>query len=268
VAALPLDLLRLAALLAAGAIASAINAVAGGGTLVSFPILIALGMPEVTANATNSAALWTGSLGSALGFRGRSAPVGDPARPAPRSLRRALLLLLVPTVLGSVVGAALLSLSSERAFRLAVPGLVLLSTLLLALQPRIKRWALAGQRRLPTWAGLVLQFLICVYGGYFGAGMGILMLALLGLYVEGDLHTHNALKAWLGVAVNLLAALLFLWQGLIDLPAAAALVVGAVIGGYAAARLSLRVQAEALRRGVVVLGAVLALWFTFRALRG
>lgn len=263
----PFEPLRLLALLLAGAVASAINAVAGGGTLVSFPILIALGLPEVTANATNSAALWTGSLGSALGFRGRggASPAEDPARP---SLRRQLLLLMIPTLLGSAAGAALLGLSGERAFRIAVPGLVLLSTVLLALQPRIKRWALAGQRRLPTWAGLLLQFLICVYGGYFGAGMGILMLALLGLYVDGDLHTHNALKAWLGVAVNLLASLLFFWQGLVDLPAAAALVVGAVLGGYGAARLSLRLDAESLRRGVVVLGSVLALWFTLRALRG
>lgn len=264
--ALPFDPLRLLGLLLAGAVASAINAVAGGGTLVSFPILIALGLPEVTANATNSAALWTGSLGSALGFRGRGAsPAEDPARPA---LRRQLLLLLVPTLLGSAAGAALLGLSGERAFRIAVPGLVLLATVLLALQPRIKRWALAGKRRLPTWASLFLQLLICVYGGYFGAGMGILMLALFGLYVEGDLHTHNALKAWLGVAVNLLASLLFFWQGLVDLPAAGALVVGAVLGGYGAARLSLRLEAESLRRGVVVLGSVLALWFTLRALRG
>lgn len=266
--ALPFDPLRLLGLLVAGAVASAINAVAGGGTLVSFPILIALGLPEVTANATNSAALWTGSLGSALGFRGHGGSASaaeDPAKPA---LRRQLLLLLIPTLLGSAAGAALLGLSGERAFRIAVPGLVLLSTVLLALQPRIKRWALAGQRRLPTWAGLLLQFLICVYGGYFGAGMGILMLALLGLYVEGDLHTHNALKAWLGVAVNLLASLLFFWQGLVDVPAAAALVVGAVLGGYGAARLSLRIEAEVLRKGVVVLGSVLALWFTLRALRG
>lgn len=254
-----LDLLRLAMLFVIGAVASGINAVAGGGSLLSFPVMVGLGLSEVTANATNAAALWPGSLGSALGFR-------DPVSLA--MIRRHLPLLLVPTLLGSVLGAMLLTVSGERIFRLVVPALVLLSTVLLALQQRIKGWAQRKQRRLPTWAGLLVQFLISVYGGYFGAGMGILMLALLGLYIEGDLHAHNALKAWLGVAVNLIAGALFLWQGLINPPAVVAISLGAIVGGYVAARLSLRVKADVLRTIIVALGAVLALWFTARAIRG
>jgi hypothetical protein len=261
----PHDLLRLATCFGLGAVAAGITAVAGGGTLLSFPVLVALGWPAVIANATNAASLWPGSLGSALGFRDERSRA---------TIRRHLPLLLVPTFLGSALGALLLTASGERLFRLLVPGLVLLSTVLLWLQPRLRRHRQAAAtlgaapRRLPTWAVLLLQLFIGVYGGYFGAGMGILMLALLGLYIEGDLHEHNALKAWLGVAVNLLASVIFFWQGLIDLPAGAAMALGAVLGGYAAARLSLRVKADALRLVIVVIGALLSLWFTLRALRG
>lgn len=264
----PHDLLRLGTCFGLGALAAGINAVAGGGTLLSFPVMVALGWPAVIANATNAASLWPGSLGSALGFRDARARA---------TIRRHLPLLLIPTFLGSALGALLLTRSGERLFRLVVPVLVLLATVLLALQPRIRRYSQARAQgagpaapaaRLPTWAVLVLQLLIGVYGGYFGAGMGILMLALLGLYIEGDLHEHNALKAWLGVAVNLLASAIFFWQGLIDLPAGAAMALGAILGGYAAARLSLRVKADALRTVIVVIGALLSLWFTLRALRG
>ena len=244
----------LLAMFVAGLVASAINAVAGGGSLITFPVLVALGLPELSANATNAAALWIGGLGSAVGFL-----------PQLKRTGRHLRLLLLPTALGSAVGVLLLVSGGSRVFKYAVPGLVLGATVLLALQPQLKRWVIGSRRRLPTVVGVLLQFLICVYGGYFGAGMGILMLALMGLYIDGDIHEHNALKAWLGVLVNLLAGVLFWRQGLLDLHATLAVGLGSLVGGYVAARVAQRVNAELLRRAIVVLGLILAVWFAARA---
>lgn len=246
----------LAAMFLAGLVASAINAVAGGGSLITFPVLVALGVPELSANATNSAALWVGGLGSAVGFW-----------PQLRRTRRHLRLLLLPTALGSAVGVYLLVSGGERVFKYAVPALVLLATVLLAVQPQLKRWALGSQRKLPAAAGVALQFVICIYGGYFGAGMGILMLALMGLFIDGDIHEHNALKAWLGLLVNLLAGVLFWQKGLLDPRATLAVGLGSLVGGYLAARIAVRVNAELLRRGIVGLGVVLSLWFAVRVFR-
>ena len=243
----------LLAMFLAGLFASAINAVAGGGSLITFPVLVALGVSELSANATNSAALWVGGLGSAVGFW-----------PQLKRTRRHLRLLLLPTALGSATGVALLVSGGERVFKYAVPLLVLVATVLLAVQPRLKRWALGSERKLPPAVGVLLQFVICVYGGYFGAGMGILMLALMGLFIDGDLHEHNALKAWLGLLVNLLAGVLFWHKGLLDLRAGLAVGAGALVGGYVAARVAQRVNAELLRRAIVGLGAILAVWFALR----
>ena len=242
------------AMFLAGLCASAINAVAGGGSLITFPVLVALGVPELSANATNSAALWIGGLGSAVGFW-----------PQLKRTRRHLRWLLLPTVLGSAVGVALLVSGGALVFKNAEPGLVQLATARLAAQPQLKRWALGSRRKLPAAVGALLQFLICVYGGYFGAGMGILMLALMGLFIDGDIHEHNALKAWLGLLVNLLAGVLFWQQGLLDLRAMLAVGVGSLVGGYVAARVAQRVNAEHLRRAIVGLGVILALWFAARA---
>jgi uncharacterized membrane protein YfcA len=246
----------LLAMFLAGLFASAINAVAGGGSLITFPVLVALGVPELVANATNSAAIWVGGLGSALGFW-----------PQLKRTQRHLRWLILPTALGSAAGVALLVSGGEKAFKYAVPALVLLATVLLAFQPQLKRRVLQRRRKLPLAVGVLLQFVICVYGGYFGAGMGILMLALMGLFIEGDLHELNALKAWLGLLVNLLAGVLFLQKGLLDLRAMAAVGLGSLAGGYFAARLAVRVNAEHLRRAIVVLGLILACWFAFRAFR-
>jgi uncharacterized membrane protein YfcA len=246
----------LLAMFLAGLLASAINAVAGGGSLITFPVLVALGIPELSANATNSASLWLGSLSSAIGFW-----------PQLKRTRRHLGLLIVPTALGSAVGVALLVSGGSRVFKYAVPGLVLAATVLLALQPQIKRWVIGSRRKLPAAVGVLLQFLICIYGGYFGAGMGILMLALMGLYIDGDLHEHNALKAWLGLLVNLLAGVLFWQKGLLDGRAMLAVGSGSLVGGYVAARIAQRVNAGLLRRAIVVLGVLLAVWFAVRAWR-
>lgn len=247
------EVLPFALLFVVGAVASAQNAVAGGGTLLAFPVQMALGAVAQKANATCSAALWLGGLASTLGY---SAQVGK--------IRGHLRQLLLPSALGSLLGAWLLSRTSEATFKLVVPLLVLVATVLLAAQPYL-RLRQSG-RHFSPWLGVVLQFLICIYGGYFGAGMGILMLALLGLFVEGDLHQQNALKAMLTVLVNIVATGVFLAQGLIELGPMVALGSGALLGGYLAARHVQKVDPRRLRIAVVALGMALSGWYGSRAL--
>lgn len=252
---LPLYLL----LVLAGVVASSINAVAGGGTLISFPVMVLLGVPPVAANASNAVALWPGAVSSALGFLPQLKPV-----------QHHLKTLILPTVTGALVGAWLLVHTSERTFNVAVPILLFIATILLAFQPQIKRWSMRDAAALSApsralWPGLLGQFLVSVYGGYFGAGMGILMLAVMGTFVEGNLHQLNAVKAWLGLLINLVASLFFFGMGLIWLGPALAVMVGAILGGFVAARISQRLNPESLRKGIVVLGIVMTLWFAAKS---
>lgn len=251
------DVPSLFALVVIGAVASGINAVAGGGSLLSFPALVGFGVPALEANATNALALWPGAIAGSLGFMNQLS-----------RMKRTLLTMLLPSAVGGAAGAFLLVSTPERAFKLIVPALVLLATALLALQPRIRRWSLEHRRQLPVYAGVLLQLAVAVYGGYFGAGMGILMLAVLGVMTDGTLHELNAVKGWLGLLINLVASALFLAQGLVVLWPAIAMMIGAIAGGYAAARVSQRIDPEKLRRAIVALGFVMTGWFTYQVLRG
>jgi uncharacterized membrane protein YfcA len=235
-----------------GGLAAALNAVAGGGTLLTFPVLMAFGYSALHANATCSAALWLGGLASALGYSGQL-----------KKTRPYLRTLFLPSVLGSVLGAWLLSRTSEQVFKLVVPALVLLATVLLAAQPYLR--PKEASRRIPPWLGMALQFLICIYGGYFGAAMGILMLAMMGLFMEGDLHQLNALKAWLAVLINVIAAVMFLYQGLVQVRPMLAIGTGALLGGYLTARNVQKLDPGRLRVGVVTLGLALSAWCTWQA---
>lgn len=250
------DIPALAALAVIGAVASGINAVAGGGSLLSFPALVALGVPPLQANATNALALWPGSISGALGFLNKL-----------EKTKRALYVMILPSAIGGAAGAALLTVTPERAFKLVVPVLVLAATILLAFQPRIRRWSRKEHARMSVGWSVALQLAISIYGGYFGAGMGILMLAVLGLFVEGTIHELNAVKTWLGLLINLVASVFFLGKGLIVLWPGLALMAGAIAGGYFSARLSQRVDAEKLRKGIVALGLAMAAWFTVDLLR-
>lgn len=243
----------LVAIFFAGFVASSINAVAGGGSLISFPVLVGCGIPELPANATNAVALWPGSLTGAFGFIKK---IGR--------TQRYLRDLLIPTAAGSAVGAMLLVSTPAAAFRVAVPALILLATLLLAFQTRIRDWSAKHRRQITLPVGTVLQFFVSVYGGYFGAGMGILMLAVFGLFMEGDIHELNAIKNWLGLQINLVASVMFIAQGLVVPAAAFVMIVGSLIGGYAAAVWSQRVDAEKLRIGIVVLGFLMTGYFIWR----
>lgn len=238
-----------------GAIASGINAVAGGGSLISFPVLsLTLGLPEKVANATNAVALWPGSLTGGLGFAGQL-----------ERTKHAFKTLIIPTLFGSALGSYLLLVTSAGAFRKIVPFLVLFAALILLVQPTVKKWISGPHGHLPGYAGVVLQFLVALYGGYFGAGMGIMMLACFALYIEGTIHELNAVKNWLGLAINFAASVIFIAQGLVLPGPAICLTIGSLIGGYLAAKVSLRFDPEKLRPAIAIYGVVMSGYFFYRA---
>lgn len=238
-----------------GAVASAINAVAGGGTLISFPFLtVGLRIESQIANATNSASLWPGSLAGAFGFWNLIGKTGHYFRT-----------LFVPTLLGSLAGAWLLIVTSQRTFDVVIPFLILVASTLLALQPRVKAFVLRGKPAMHPAFGMILQFFVAVYGGYFGAGMGIMMLAAFALYMEGNVHELNAVKTWLGLIINLVASLVFLSKGWILLVPFLALTAGAIVGGFLSAKMSQKVDSEKMRIAIAAYGFLTAAYFAYRA---
>ena len=247
-------------LIAAAAFAAGlINAVAGGGTLVSFPALLWAGRDPVFANATSTVALWPASLAGAYGFR-RELKGG----------RRWVLLFGAPSLAGGVLGAVLLLRTPSETFGRLVPFLILFATLLLALQEPLARRLGAGREEgaPPTrrWlAGAAFfQFLVGVYGGYFGAGIGILMLAALGLLGFDDIHRMNALKNLLAILINGVAAAYFVFSGAVVWADVLVMTFAAVAGGYAGARLAYRLGRPFVRRAVVVIGLVMAVALFFQ----
>jgi uncharacterized protein len=247
-------------LFAAATAGGAVNAVAGGGTLLTFPALLWVGQLEIVANATNTVALWPGALSSFWNYRSEL-----------QSDLRELLVLGVPSLLGGVLGAVLLIRTDNATFAAVVPYLILLATLLFLGQQPLTRWM---QRRRPPaeeglsagpssarWAAvLAFQFLVGVYGGYFGAGIGILMLAAFGFLGFTNIHHMNALKNLNGMCINGVAAILFIVKGLIDWRLALLMAVGAIFGGYAGAGTARRIGQKAVRRTVVAIGFSLSLW--------
>ncbi len=239
----------------AGFAAAAVNAVAGGGTLISFPTLMWLGLPSRVANATNAVALWPGSASGALGFHKYFAETKDQLKA-----------LLPPTIVGSVLGSILLVVTSTKVFDFVVPFLILIATLLLAFQGKIKAATEKSGFTLKAWQVGVLQFFVSLYGGFFGAGMGIMMLAVMSLYEGMDLHRLNAIKNWLAVVINMGASIILLSKGLVDLKFALAVMVGALFGGYASAQFAQKIEAEKLRVWVVAYGLVMVGYMFWRLL--
>jgi len=237
-----------ALLVAAGFGAGAVNAVAGGGSLISFPALLAAGYSPITANVTNSIALLPGYLGGSLAYRRELAVQGERIRA-----------LALTSALGAAAGAALLLVSPASLFEAIVPWLILASCLLLALQPRAAQFARRSHRgRSP----LVLHgalFAATLYGGYFGAGLGIVLLALLGVLLPDELQRLNALKGLLSLLVAVVGAVGFALFGPIAWDAA--LIVGAacLLGGVAGVRVARRLSAALLRAIVVVFGVAVAI---------
>lgn len=236
----------------------AVNALAGGGTLITFPTLTALGLPAVTANVTNTVALAPGHLGAT------AAQAGDL-----RGQGRRLRLFLPAGILGGLAGGVLLLCTSERTFRTLVPYLILLASGLLAVQEPVRAWltrrlAGIGSHRSHEALAVVPVFAASVYGGYFGAGLSVIVLAALGLLLDDTLTRLNAVKQAVGFAVNAAAAALFLFSGKVAWAAAAVMVVGAVAGGALGGRLAGRVRPSTLRLVVVAIGVVVGLAYLRR----
>jgi len=249
------DVVIAVAALAAGAI----NSIAGGGTLLSFPALVWVGVNPVMANATNSFALWPGSFAAMIGYRRDLAKI-----------RRWLWLLVIPAILGGAAGAVLLMHTSTKTFTRLVPFLILGATLLLATQELITRRLrmVARETENPSrgWITFVFvfQFLVGVYGGYFGGGIGILMLAALGLIGLTDMHEMNGLKNLLAICINGVAAIYFAFGGAVLWRDGIIMAVTAMIGGYLGARMALRLGRTFVRRAVVVIGLCMGIAMFFK----
>jgi uncharacterized protein len=231
----------------------AVNALAGGGTLITFPMLTAVGVPTVAANITNTVALCPGYLG------GTFAQWGD------LSGHKRRVWLLGPTgALGGIAGGILLLHTGESLFRALVPYLILLATILLAVQGRLRAWLLrraARQGTGPPHEALTLLpvFLASIYGGYFGAGLSVIVLAVLGLVLEDTLTRLNALKQLIAFCVNIAAAGFFLFSGQVVWGAMLVMAVGSLAGGALGGRLAGRISPESLRSIVVTAGVVIAI---------
>ena len=256
-----MDIGRDALLLGAAALAGGVNAVAGGGTLLSFPAAMAWGLPSTVANATNAVALVPGSFASAWAYRRELGAV-----------RSVVALLALPAVVGGVLGAVILRYTPVRRFDAIVPWLVLGATLAILFQRRMPRPALGAaagaggppsRRRAATAVGL--QLAVGVYGGFFGAAMGIVMLALLPLVVPGGIQHRNAVKNLLAVLINGVASLYFVAVGLVSGRAALLMAAGAVTGGFVGGHLARRAPAKVVRALVVAIGLGLSALLAYRA---
>jgi len=254
--------LRLLLVVLAAAAGGAVNAVAGGGTLLTFPAIVGLGLDPRTANATSTVALWPGAVSSMWGYRAELS-----------GTRRWLLHFTLPSLLGGALGAWLLLVTSSASFAHIVPFLVLGATTLFLAQRPLMAWVRGhGPAPAPDGEGPAMplplfylsQFGVGVYGGYFGAGIGILMLAVLGMMGETNIHRMNGLKNWGGLCMNFVAAVSFAASGIVDWPVALAMAVGGLIGGYTGSRMAQRVGQQRVRRAVVVIGLASAVWLLLR----
>ena len=245
----------------AGFLAGAINSVAGGGTLISFPSLVAFGEPQIVSNATNTAALWPGSLSSAIGYR-RDTP-----------LQAGLLAtLLIPSFIGGILGAWILVSTPPGIFNIVVPFLVLFATLLFAFRDHITRKFRrnnSNEEELSSGSriwGFFFQLFVATYGGYFGAGIGILMLGSLSIMGLRDIHKMNAIKTSLAALINFTAFVLFAMKGLVAWDLALILCLGAVLGGYVGARSAKHVNPRILQAFVVAIGLIVSAWLLFKVI--
>jgi uncharacterized protein len=238
--------------------AGLVNALAGGGTLITFPMLTAVGVPPVLANITNTVALCPGFIGGTFAQRRDLQGQG-----------RRMWLLLPTGVLGGIAGGILLLYTSDSAFRKLIPYLILLAVILLAFQDQLRNWIVGrsadeGHWHLNEAWSVLLIFPSAIYGGYFGAGLGVMMLAMLGVVLEDSLTRLNALKQSLSFSINIAAAIFFLFSGQVVWPAAIVMSVGALAGGALGGRMAGTVKPTILRWIVVCVGLVVSLIYFFR----
>ncbi len=272
----PVQLITIAAISALG---GAVNSVAGGGMLLVFPALVGLGVPPIVANATGTVALWPGSMGSLWGYRNAMRGAGTWARH-----------LAFPSVIGGLIGAWLLLSTPTARFSALVPWLVFAATVLFVVQRPVSDWLLRRSRAArasdggttavadasasgddivtansiprptPPWYFLLLQLAIAIYGGYFGAGAGILMLVGLGLMGLTNIHQMNGLKNVCGSCFNAVAAITFATQHIVDWPIAGAMAVGSVLGGYFTSGLAQRTPQRLMRGVIGTIGLAASIW--------
>lgn len=231
--------------------AGGVNAIAGGGTLITFPVLTALGLPVITANVTNTVALCPGYISAAMtGYKELKE-------------NRKLLFFLVPTgILGGLAGGFLLLHASEKIFHFLIPYLILFASVLLAFQNTLKAWL--QKRQVTKKPGISYIFvaipvgIASIYGGYFGAGLGVILLALLGMLLHDSLNNLNVIKQFLSFFINSSAAVLFLFSGQVNWPIALIMAIGAFFGGIAGGKLAGKINANYLRWIVALAGLIIA----------
>jgi uncharacterized membrane protein YfcA len=247
------ELLQTLLIIAAAFVAGVINSIAGGGTLITFPVLIWLGLDPKIANATSTVALWPGLFGGLFGYR--------------RELENSSAILLrlgITSVIGGAIGAWLLIWTPSPIFARQVPLLILFATILFMAQGSINRrlrlQPVVADPKASWWLGAIaFQFFSAIYGGYFGAGNGILMLAALGVLGLHDINRANGIKNFLGICINSIAVVSFALSHLVVWPVALLMVGAALLGGYAGAHIAVRVRQLVVRRAIVVIGFAITL---------
>ncbi len=262
------------ALLASSFVAGVMNAMAGGGTILTYPALLFTGHSAIVANATSTVALLPGTVGSMFGYRREVA-----------AHRHWLKTLFLPSLAGGTLGSVLLLRTPERTFAQLAPVLILFATVLFMLQGAVRRRAVeravaagggAGELDAAAdgpaagrWAVASLcQLGVAVYGGYFGAGAGILMLAILGFLGLSNIHAMNGLKNFFGLTINSVAAVYFIVRGAVAWPAALVMIAGALAGGYGGASLARWIGQEKARAAVVVIGLLMTALLAWQQVRG
>lgn len=241
-------------------LAGVINSVAGGGTFLTFPALLLIGVPPIQSNATSTAAVWPGTFSSFLAYRKAFAPES----------RRLIAPLLITGVIGGVIGARVLLFTPQATFLKLVPWLLLCATLLFVFSSSITRWVRSrannyekGERWL-THGGLFLELFVAIYIGYFGGGVGILVLALVALLGIENIHAMNGLKTLIISVVNGVALAIFVWSKMVVWPHAILMLVGASAGGYGGAHLAQKIDAKYVRSIVIVVGFGMSAYFFLR----
>lgn len=243
-------------LFTAAVIGGAINSVAGGGSFVCFPTLLMTGVPPVNANATNTLALWPGTLASVGAYR----------REFLKASPRQIISLVLTGIIGSLIGAIVLLKTPQLTFLHMVPWLLASATVIFCFSPPISRWvrereARTGRSGHITAGAALIQLVIAVYIGFFGAGAGILMLALLAFMGMESIHTMNAFKTMLGSICNGVALIAFVIARAIWWPQALLMLVGAIFGGYFGAHYAQKIAPAKVRIAVIVIGASLSVYF-------
>jgi uncharacterized protein len=236
--------------------AGAVNALAGGGTLITFPTLVAIGIPAIMANVTNTVALCPGYFGATM------AQSNDL-----RGQKKRMWMLMPAGAVGGIIGGFLLLNTGERLFRELVPYLILAASGLLAIQDPVRAWLLrrSGQSKsIPETLAILPVGLAAVYGGYFGAGLSVIVLSVLGLTLEDTLTRLNALKQAIALSTNVAAAIFFIFSGNVVWPVALVMAIGALMGGALGGKLAGRIKPATLRWIVVVVGVVVALIYLVR----